>query len=52
MTNFGAIDTDEGDDNGDTVSFIDTATNTIVDIDPETDGVQHLRVGVEPAGWW
>ena len=50
VTNFGAIDTDTGDDNGDTVSFIDTATNTVVDLDPETDGVQHLQVGVEPAG--
>ena len=50
VTNFGAIDTDKGDDNGDTVSFIDTATNTVVDTDPETDGVQHLQVGVEPAG--
>ena len=50
VTNFGAIDTDKGDANGDTVSFIDTATNTIVDIDPETGGVQHLQVGVQPAG--
>jgi len=50
VTNFGAIDTDKGDDNGDTVSFIDTATNTVVDTDSETNGVQHLQVGVQPAG--
>ncbi len=50
VTNFGAINTDEGNDNGDTVSFIDTATNTVVDTDSETSGVQHLQVGVQPAG--
>ena len=50
VTNFGAIDTDKGDDNGDTVSFIDTATNTVVDTNPDEDGVQPLQVGVEPAG--
>ncbi len=50
VTNFGAIDTDKGDDNGDTVSFIDTKKNEVVDTDPDEDGVQHLQVGVEPAG--
>ncbi len=50
VTNFGAIDTDQGDDNGDTVSFIDTAANTVVDTDSKTKGVQHLQVGVQPAG--
>ncbi len=51
VTNFGTTDTDEGDGNGDTVSFIDTATNTIVDTDPQTDGLQPaLQVGVQPAG--
>ena len=50
VTNFGAIDTDKGDDNGDTVSFIDTATNTVVDTNPDENGVQHLQVGVQPAG--
>ncbi len=56
VTNFGATDTDEGEDNGDTVSFIDTATNTVIDIvpdsdtEPETKGIQHLQVGVQPAG--
>ena len=50
VTNFGAIDTDKGDDNGDTVSFIDTEKNEVVDTDPDEDGVQHLQVGVEPAG--
>lgn len=50
VTNFGAIDTDKGDDNGDTVSFIDTEKNEVVDNDPDEDGVQHLQVGVEPAG--
>ena len=50
VTNFGAIDTDKGDDNGDTVSFIDTEKNEVVDNDLDEDGVQHLQVGVEPAG--
>ena len=50
VTNFGAIDTDEGDGNGDTVSFIDTATNTVVDTNSDEDGVQPLQVGVQPAG--
>lgn len=50
VANFGAIDTDKGDDNGDTVSFIDTATNTVVDTNPDEGGVQHLQVGVQPAG--
>ena len=50
VTNFGAIDTDKGDDNGDTVSFIDTATNTVFDTNPDEGGVQHLQVGVQPAG--
>lgn len=50
VTNFGAIDTDKGDDNGDTVSFIDTEKNEVVDTNPDEGGVQHLQVGVEPAG--
>ena len=50
VTNFGAIDTDKGDDNGDTVSFIDTEKNEVVDTNPDEDGVQHLQVGIEPAG--
>jgi YVTN family beta-propeller protein len=50
VTNFGATDTDKGDDNGDTVSFIDTEKNEVVDTNPDEDGVQHLQVGVEPAG--
>ena len=50
VTNFGAIDTDKGDDNGDTVSFIDTEKNEVVDTDPDEDGVQPLQVGVQPAG--
>ena len=50
VTNFGAIDTDKGDDNGDTVSFIDTEKNEVIDTNPDQDGVQHLQVGVEPAG--
>ena len=51
VTNFGAIDTDEGEDNGDTVSLIDTATNTVKDRnEDDEDGVQHLQVGVQPAG--
>lgn len=50
VTNFGATDTDKGDENGDTVSFIDTAKNEVVDTNPDEDGDQHLQVGVEPAG--
>lgn len=52
VTNFGDPDeSDEIDYTGDTVSFIDTATNTVVDTDPKTDGVQpYLQVGVQPAG--
>ncbi len=50
VANFGAIDTDEGDDNGDTVSFIDTEKNEVIDTNPDEDGVQHLQVGVQPAG--
>ena len=51
VTNFGAIDTDKGDDNGDTVSLIDTATNTVKDTNDDEDGVQpYLQVGVQPAG--
>lgn len=50
VANFGAIDTDKGDDNGDTVSFIDTAMNEVIDTNPDEDGVQHLQVGVQPAG--
>ena len=50
VTNFGATDTDKGDDNGDTVSFIDTKENKVIDTNPDEDGVQHLQVGVQPAG--
>ncbi len=51
VTNFGDPDeSDEIDYTGDTVSFIDTATNTVVDTNPDEDGVQHLQVGVQPAG--
>ena len=51
VTNFGDPDeSDEVDYTGDTVSFIDTATNTVVDTNPDEDGVQHLQVGVQPAG--
>ncbi len=50
VTNFGATDTDKGDDNGDTVSFIDTEKNEVVDTNSDEDGVQHLQVGVQPAG--
>ena len=50
VTNFGAIDTDKGDDNGDTVSFIDTEKNEVVDTNPDEDGAQPLQVGVQPAG--
>ena len=52
VTNFGDPDkSDESDYTGDTVSFLDTATNTVVDTDPKTDGVQpYLQVGVQPAG--
>ncbi len=50
VANFGAIDTDKGDDNGDTVSFIDTEKNEVIDTNPDEDGVQHLQVGVQPAG--
>ena len=50
VTNFGATDTDKGDDNGDTVSFIDTEKNEVIDTNSDEDGVQHLQVGVQPAG--
>lgn len=50
VTNFGAIDTDKGDDNGDTVSLIDTKENKVIDTDPDEDGAQPLQVGVQPAG--
>ncbi len=51
VTNFGDPEkSDESDYTGDTVSRIDTATNTLIDTDPEADGVQHLQVGVQPAG--
>ena len=50
VTNFGATDTDKGDDNGDTVSFIDTEKNEVFDTNSDEDGVQHLQVGVQPAG--
>ena len=50
VANFGAIDTDKGDDNGDTVSLIDTARNEVFDTNPDEDGAQPLQVGVQPAG--
>ena len=50
VTNFGATDTDKGDDNGDTVSFIDTEKNEVFDTNSDEAGVQHLQVGVQPAG--
>ena len=58
VTNFGANDTDDGDENGNTVSLIDTATNTVIDTlidmdmppDPRAEGQQNLQVGVQPAG--
>ena len=50
VTNFGATNTDDGDENGDTVSIIDPKTNTVIDTDPDEDGVQHLQVGVQPTG--
>ena len=52
VTNFGDPEkSDESDYTGDTVSFIDTATNTVIDTDPKTEGIQpHLQVGVQPAG--
>ncbi len=51
VTNFGDPDeSDESDYTGDTVSFIDTKENEVVDTNPDEDGVQHLQVGVQPAG--
>ena len=50
VTNFGATNTDDGDENGDTVSIINPKTNTVIDTDPDEDGVQHLQVGVQPTG--
>ena len=50
VTNFGATNTDDGDENGDTVSIIDPKTNEVIDTDPDEDGVQHLQVGVQPTG--
>ena len=51
VTNFGDPEkSDEIDYTGDTVSFIDTETNTVEDTNPDEDGVQHLQVGVQPAG--
>ena len=50
VANFGATDTDEGNDNGDTVSLIDTARNEVFDTNPDEDGAQPLQVGVQPAG--
>ena len=51
VTNFGDPEkSDEIDYTGDTVSFIDTATNTVVDTNSDEDGMQHLQVGVQPAG--
>ena len=50
VTNFGATNTDDGDENGDTVSIIDPKTNTVIDTDPDENGVQHLQVGVQPTG--
>ena len=50
VTNFGATNTDDGDENGDTVSIIDPEKNTVIDTDPDEDGVQHLQVGVQPTG--
>ena len=50
VTNFGATNTDDGDENGDTVSIIDPKKNTVIDTDPDEDGVQHLQVGVQPTG--
>lgn len=48
VANFGASDTDDGDENGDTLSIIDTATNTVRDMNEEEEGVQPLQVGVMP----
>ena len=51
VTNFGDPEkSDEIDYTGDTVSFIDTEKNTVVDTNSDEDGMQHLQVGVQPAG--
>ena len=51
VTNFGDPEkSDEIDYTGDTVSFIDTETNTVFDTNSDEDGMQHLQVGVQPAG--
>ena len=51
VTNFGDPEkSDEIDYTGDTVSFIDTEKNAVVDTNSDEDGMQHLQVGVQPAG--
>ena len=48
VTNFGDIEPEDLEDNANSVSIIDTATNTVLDSDPEEEGVQPLPVGVQP----
>ena len=50
VTNFGDIEPEDLEDNANSVSIIDTATNTVLDSDPEEEGVQPLQVGVQPVG--
>ena len=50
VTNFGDIEPEDLEDNANSVFIIDTATNTVLDSDPEEEGVQPLQVGVQPVG--
>ncbi len=50
VTNFGDLEPEDVEDNANTLSIIDTATNTVLDSDPEEEGVQPLQVGVQPVG--
>ena len=50
VTNFGGTDPEDLEDNANSLSIIDTATNTVLDSDPDEEGVQPLPVGVQPVG--
>ena len=50
VTNFGDSEPEDIEDNADSLSIIDTATNTVMDSDPDEEGVQPLPVGVQPVG--
>ena len=44
------IEPEDPEDNGHTVTIIDTATHTVVDTDPDLVGVNPLQVDIQPVG--